>query len=177
MNEKTISSLPVFDGKVIKLRVDKILSDNGKTAEREVISHGGGAAIVVANNGKILLERQFRYPYGKVIWEIPAGKRDGNERFEDTAKRELEEETGLIPLNLKKITDIYPSPGYTNEVIGIFYADEFKDGTKHLDETEDISAAWIDENEVYKMIEDGQINDAKTLIGLLWYKNAKDKRA
>ncbi len=177
MNEKKLSSTDVFKGKVISLRVDKILSDNGKTAEREVISHNGGAAIVAARGGKILLEKQFRYPYGEVIWEIPAGKREKNEEFIETAKRELEEETGLIPLNLRSVFNVYPSPGYTDEVIAIFYADEFQSGVRHLDETEDISAVWLDEEEVYSMIEKGEIKDAKTLIGVLWYKNTKNERS
>ena len=138
MKEKRVFSKEIFKGKVVSLRVDEIVTDKGVKAEREVISHNGGACILAVKDGKILLERQFRYPYGEVVWEIPAGKREGSEEFMETARRELEEETGLIPLNLKEILTLYPSPGYTNEIIGVFYADEFKDGKLNFDDTEDI---------------------------------------
>lgn len=171
MSEKKISSEKIFDGVVVKLRRDKVLTERGVETYREIVSHCGGACVLAVKDDKILLEKQFRYAYGKDIYEIPAGKRDSGEDFAVTAKRELEEETGLIPLNLKKITEIYPTPGYTDEIIGIFYADEFEEGNLHFDETEDLTSEWVDIEKVYKMMEDGEIVDAKTLIALLWYKN------
>lgn len=173
MNEKTIKTEKIYSGRVISLRKDEVLTGKGVKAFREVISHGGGAAILAVKDGKIMMERQFRYPYGETIWEIPAGKRDGGEDFIVTAKRELEEETGLIPLNLKEIYKMYPSPGYTDEVIGIFYADEFEQGETHFDVGEDLTAEFIDEEEVFKMIDRGEIKDGKTLIALLWYRNKR----
>ena len=171
MSETKISTESIYDGVVVKLRRDKVVTARGVETYREIISHCGGACVLAVRDGKILLEKQFRYAYGKEIYEIPAGKRDSGEDFEVTAKRELEEETGLIPLNLKKITEIYPTPGYTDEIIGIFYADEFEEGKLHFDETEDLTSEWVDIETVYKMMEDGEIVDAKTLIALLWYKN------
>ncbi len=171
MSEKKISSEKIYDGVVVKLRKDKIITQRGVESYREVISHGGGACVLAVKDGKVLLEKQFRYAYGEEIYELPAGKRDKGEDFFLTARRELEEETGLIPLNLKKITEIYPTPGYTDEVIGIFYADEFEKGEIHFDDTEDLTSEWVDLNEVYKMIESGEIKDSKTLIALLWYKS------
>lgn len=171
MSEKKISTENIYDGVVVKLRRDKVLTERGVETYREIISHCGGACVLAVKDGKILLEKQFRYAYDKEIFELPAGKRDEGEDFFTTAKRELEEETGLIPLNLKKITEIYPTPGYTNEVIGIFYADEFEEGVKHFDETEDLISEWVDEKEVFEMVERGEILDAKTLIALLWYKS------
>ena len=96
MFEKTLSSKKIYDGRVIKLRVDEIETDKGVKQTREVVSHGGGAAVLVVKDGKILLEKQFRYPYKEIIWEIPAGKRDKGEDFIVTARRELEEETGYV---------------------------------------------------------------------------------
>lgn len=171
MIEKKLSTEKIYDGVVVKLRKDKIVLENGVETYREIISHGGGACILAVKDGKILLEKQFRYAYGEEIYEIPAGKRDLGEDFYLTAKRELEEETGLIPLNLKKITEIYPTPGYTDEVIAIFYADEFEKGEVHFDETEFLTSEWVEQEKVFKMIENGEIKDGKTLIALLWYKS------
>ncbi len=170
MKEKTLSSKKIFQGKVISLRVDEIITKGDVKGEREVISHNGGSAVLAVKDGKILLERQFRYPYGEEIWEIPAGKRDKDEEFIQTAKRELEEETGLIPLNLKQILTLYPSPGYTDEIIGVFFADNFKQGKLKFDDTEFLTSQWVDEQKVYEMIDSGEIKDAKTLVAILWYK-------
>ena len=170
MKEKTVSSKKIYDGKILSLRVDKIITKGDVEGEREVISHHGGSAVLAVKNGEILLERQFRYPYGEEIWEIPAGKRDKGEDFFTTARRELEEETGLIPLNLKQILTLYPSPGYTDEVIGIFYADEFENGKTNFDDTEFLTSEWMDAEKVYKMIDDGEIKDAKSLSAILWHK-------
>ena len=171
MSEKTLSSEKIYDGVVVKLRKDKVVTKNGVQTYREIISHGGGACILAVKDGKVLLEKQFRYAYGEEIYEIPAGKRDKGEDFFVTAKRELEEETGLIPLNLKKITEMYPTPGYTDEVIAIFYADEFENGKLHFDDTEFLTSEWVDIDLAYKMIEDGVIKDSKTIVALLWYKS------
>lgn len=171
MAEKKIGTEKIYDGVVVKLRKDKVLTERGVETYREIISHGGGACVLAIRDGKVLLEKQFRYAYGEEIYEIPAGKRDKGEDFYITAKRELEEETGLIPLNLKKITEIYPTPGYTDEIIGIFYADSFEQGEINFDDTEDLTSEWIELEKVYQMIENGEIKDAKTLIALLWYKS------
>ncbi|MBR2336411.1 MAG: NUDIX hydrolase [Clostridia bacterium] len=171
MSERRISTESIYDGVVVKLRRDKVVTERGVETYREIVAHSGGACVLAVKDGRVLLEKQFRYAYGKDIYELPAGKRDGDEPFELTAKRELEEETGLIPLNLKKITVMYPTPGYTDEVIGIFYADEFKEGVLHFDDTEDLTSEWVDLDTVYKMVEGGEIADAKTLVALLWYKS------
>ena len=173
MKETTLSSEKIFDGRIISLRKDEIVTEKGIKQSREVVSHGGGAAVLVVKDGKILLERQFRYPYGEILWEIPAGKRDKGEDFVQTAKRELEEETGYVAEKLVKLFEIYPTPAYTNEIIGIFKAEGLKKGVLHFDEDEDIISEWIPEEKVFGMIENGEIKDGKTLIALLWYKAEK----
>ncbi len=175
MTEKTLSSEKIFSGRVISLRKDKILTESGAEQFREVVSHGGGAAILVVKDGKILLEKQFRYPYKEVIWEIPAGKRDAGEDFAETAKRELEEETGYRAEKLVKLFEIYPTPGYTDEKIGIFKAEGLEKGEQHFDEGEDIVSEWIPEEKVFEMIEKGEIKDGKSLVALLWYKAERVK--
>ena len=173
MKEIMLSSEKIFDGRIIKLRKDEIITEKGIKQSREVVSHGGGAAVLVAKDGKILLERQFRYPYGEILWEIPAGKRDEGEDFAETAKRELEEETGYVAGKLVKLFEVYPTPGYTNEIIGIFKAEGLKKGVLHFDEDEDITSEWIPEEKAFEMVENGEIKDGKTLIALLWYKAKK----
>lgn len=176
MKEKTLLSQKIYEGRIISLRKDEIETEKGVKQSREVVSHGGGAAVLVVKDGKILLERQFRYPYGEVLWEIPAGKRDKGEDFIDTARRELEEETGYVAEKLVKLFEIYPTPGYTNEVIGIFKAEGLSEGKLHFDEDEDIVSEWIPEEKVFEMTENGEIKDAKSLIALLWYKAERKGR-
>lgn len=173
--EKQISSKKIFDGTVLKVNFDIVELDDGRRGEREVVHHPGGAAILVVNGGKVLLERQYRYAVGKETIEIPAGKRDAGEDFIDTARRELEEEAGLKATKLEKLCEIIPSPGYTDEVIGIFYADEFENGQTHFDETEELITFWVDLGEAYDMIVRGEITDAKTLVALLKYSATKAK--
>ena len=168
--EKRIDGEKIYNGKILTLSRDEIETEDGKRAFREVVHHNGGAAIVACREGKILLERQFRYPYGKEIFEIPAGKREGDEEFIHTARRELEEETGLIPLNLKELFRLYPSPGYTDEIIAVFYADRFQKGTVCLDETENLTSFWVGLDEAYAMIKEGRIRDGKTVAGILYLK-------
>ena len=169
--EKQITTKEIFNGKVLKIRLDEVELDDGRKGEREVVHHPGGAAILVVKDGKVLLERQYRYAVGKEVIEIPAGKRDKGEDFLQTATRELEEETGLRATKIEKLCEIIPSPGYTDEVIGIFYADEFISGHTHFDETEELTSFWVDLNEAYAMIARGEITDAKTLVALLKYKS------
>ena len=169
--EKTINSEKIFDGNVIKVSRDEVILDNGNKSTREVVKHPGGACVLVVNDGKVLLEKQYRYAVGAELIEIPAGKRDKGEDLFSTAKRELEEETGLIPLNLRKVYEIFPSPGYTNETIGIFFADEFKQSVTHFDEDESLTSFWLDIPTVIEWLNTGKITDAKTIIALLWYIN------
>ena len=167
--EKTVSSETVYKGRVLTLKKDEITTPDGKIGIREVVEHGGGAAILAVKDGKALIERQYRYALKKEIYEIPAGKRESGEDFSVTAKRELEEETGYIPLDLAKLTEIYPSPGYTDEKIEIYLATEFQKGSKHFDETEYLTSEWMDLDKIYDMIRIGEITDAKTVVAFLAY--------
>jgi ADP-ribose pyrophosphatase len=165
--EKTVKKNYIHKGKILNLRRDDIVLPNGNPAIREVIEHTGGSAVVCERDGKILLVKQFRYPYGKEIWEIPAGKLNQGEDPEETAIRELEEEGGIVAKRVEKLFDIYPSPAYTDEIIRIYRAVEIEDGKIHLDEDEFLTQRWVEKEKVKKMIENGEINDAKTVIALL----------
>ena len=165
--EKTASINYVYKGKIINVRKDTAILPNGAETVREMVEHSGGSAIVCEKEGKILLVRQFRYPYGEELWEIPAGKLNVGEDPAQTAIRELEEEGGIKAERVVKIFEIYPTPAYTNEIIRIYRAEGLSETKAHLDEDEFLCAKWIDKEEIKKMISNGQIKDAKTLVALM----------
>ena len=165
-SEKTLNKEYVYKGKILNLRRDDVLLPNGEKAVREVVEHSGGSSVLCVMDGKILLVKQFRYPFGKEIWEIPAGKRNENEPPEITAIRELEEEGGILAERVEKLFEIYPSPAYTEEIIHIYKAVNPKPSKMHLDEDEFLTGKWFTIEEVKKMLEDKEICDAKTLLAL-----------
>ncbi len=165
--EKTINKTYIYNGKILSVRRDDILLPNNTPAVREVIEHSGGSAIYCEKDGKILLVKQFRYPYSEELYEIPAGKLNDGESPEQTAIRELEEEGGIRAKKVVKLFDIYPTPAYTNEIIRIYKAVDFVETKGCLDEDEFLSAEWIDKLKVKEMIENGQIKDAKTIVAVL----------
>jgi ADP-ribose pyrophosphatase len=166
--EKTLNKNYVYRGKILNLRKDDIILPDGNTSVREIVEHGGGSTVYCEVDGKVLFVKQFRYAYGKELLELPAGKRDGDEPFEKTAIRELEEEGGVKAESVQKICEIYPSPGYTNEIIGVYKAHGVKKTAMKLDSDEFLTGVWIEKEKVLKMIENGEIKDAKTLIALLY---------
>ncbi len=159
----------VYDGKIVKLHVDQAELENGAIASREYISHCGGAAILAETDEGILFVEQFRYPYGEVLLELPAGKRDGDEDPAETAVRELEEETGYFPQKLMFLGEIYPSPGYTDERIFLYFADGLEKRAQHTDDDEFLSVKTIKVEKVAEMIATGEIKDAKTIVAVLKY--------
>jgi len=165
--EKTVKKNYIHNGKILNLRRDDIILPNGNGAIREVVEHSGGSAIVCEKDGKILLVKQYRYPYGEELLEIPAGKLNDGETPEQTAIRELEEEGGIIAKRVEKMFDVYPSPAYTNEIIRIYRAVDIEDGKVHLDEDEFLSQVWVEKDKLKQMIDNGEIKDAKTVIALL----------
>lgn len=172
-NEKQILSKSIYKGKILNLRVDDVELINGKTAKREVVEHSGGACVVCEDDGKILLVKQFRYPYMQELLELPAGKINPGENPEQTAIRELEEEGGIRAERVELMFKVYPSPGYTNEIIYIYKAKGLKRTECALDEDEFLDAVWVEKSTLEKMIKNGQIKDGKTLIGLLALLNSK----
>ena len=167
LTEKTVKETYLYNGKILNLKKDEVQLPDGKTAVREMVEHSGGSAILCEKDGKILLVKQFRYPYKEVIYEIPAGKLNAGEDPAQTAIRELEEEGGIKAERVVKMFDVYPTPAYTNEVIRIYRAEGLSESQIKLDEDEFLTSVWVDKIEIKKMIECGQIKDAKTLIALL----------
>ena len=165
--EKTLEKNYVYNGKILNLRADSVEVKGGLTSVREIVEHGGGSAVFCENEGKILLVKQFRYAYGEELYELPAGKLEKGEPPEVTALRELEEECGIKAERAELMFEIYPSPGYTNEIIRIYRAEGFSSGEKHLDADEDVTAEWFSKKRLKEMVENGEIKDAKTLVALL----------
>ena len=165
--ESTLQENCLYDGKILKLNKDVVSLPNGNTSIREYVTHTGGSAILCVKDGKVLLVKQYRYAYREEIWEIPAGKLNPNEDPMQTAIRELEEEGGILASKVEKLFDVYPTPGYSNEIIRIYKATEFKETSAHLDPDEFLTAKWFDLAEVKTMIENGEIKDSKSLIALL----------
>jgi ADP-ribose pyrophosphatase len=166
-NEKTIKENYLYNGKILNLKKDEVELPDGKSAVREMVEHSGGSAILCEKDGKILLVKQFRYPYKEVIYEIPAGKLNPGEDPSETAIRELEEEGGVKAERVVKMFDVYPTPAYTNEIIRIYRAEGLKETEIHLDEDEFLTGKWFTLDELRKMMQTGEIKDGKTLIALL----------
>lgn len=168
MKEIKVEGSTVYDGKILKLDVDRVLLPDGRTSHREIVRHHGGAAVLLVEAGKVLLVRQFRYAYGKEIYEIPAGKLNAGEDPALSAARELEEETGYRA-TLSHALDLYPTPGYTDEIIHVYFAESFEFVGQKLDEGEFLSVTFLPLEEVLEKIESGEISDAKTVAAVYRY--------
>lgn len=169
LRETTVKREYKFRGRIINVRVDDALLPDGKPCFREVVEHHGGASILYVRDGKVLLVRQFRYPYGEETLEIPAGKLNEGEDPAQTAARELEEETGFVPARVEHLFTVYPTPGYSDEKIYIYAAEGVREGHVHLDEGEFLTGGFYPLDEAAAMIRDGRIRDAKTIIAVQNY--------
>jgi ADP-ribose pyrophosphatase len=162
----------LHSGKVVDLYVDTIQLPSGRNAIREVVHHPGGAvAVPVLGDGKLLLIRQFRYPLRKFILELPAGKLDSGQSPLETVKRELEEETGYRAEIMKYEFSFHTSPGFCDEIIHLFLASGLTHVAQRLEEGEHITVESYTLDECLQMIRTGEIADAKTILGILWYHN------
>ncbi len=159
----------VFKGKVFTVTVDEVEVE-GKVLRRDVVHHPGAVAMLVRDRrGRFLFVRQYRHPAGQKLIELPAGTLEEGESPEETARRELREEGGIIAHSMKFVTKFYVAPGYTTELIHLFYVDEFDVVENEPEEDEDIEILWIEDEEAIRMVMRGEIVDAKTIIGLLWW--------
>lgn len=167
--EKQVSREEIFKGVALHVVKDEILLPNGKKSVREISLHNGAAAIIpILPDGRVLMERQFRYAHGRVMLEIPAGKLDTpDEPPLEAAKRELREETGAIAEKYTYLGAIAPSPALIDEVIHVYLAEGLSFGEKHLDEGEFLDVEYYRLDELYKMVMSGEITDAKTQIAIL----------
>ncbi len=172
LTEETINSETVFEGAIITLRRETVRLPNGNLSQREIVGHPGAAAIVARTAaGEYLLVRQYRKAVEKELWELPAGKLDDQEDPLTCAQRELAEETGYQAKVWRKLTAIYTTPGFSNEVIHIYQADQLFPDPRgiHGDVDEFVEVGLFNEAQVKRMIGQGELCDAKSLAGLVTY--------
>ena len=168
--ESEIDSEKVFHGALLEVRKDRVRLPNGKESLREYIVHPGAVVILAfLDNGKLLFERQFRYPLRRVFLELPAGKIDPGEAILDTARRELLEETGYVASDLEYLGVMHPCIGYSGERIEIFAARGLHlAGAKQLDHNEFLEVMELAPEDAKAAVWDGRITDAKTITALFW---------
>jgi len=167
--EKTVDSTTVFDGEILHVKKDNILLPNGLPATRERIHHIGAVCIVpITEDGKIVMEEQYRYPISRIVYEIPAGKLDSPD--EDrllAAKRELREETGYEASEWIDLGIYLPAPAYCDEKITMYLARGLKKGSQDLDDDEFLKLSEVPLEDILSKIIDGSIQDGKTQLAVL----------
>jgi len=172
LTEHFLSGEEVFSGKLLRVRRDVVRLPDGAEAVREYIRHPGAVLVVaLLDDGRVVLERQFRYPHGRDFIELPAGKLEPGEPHLETAKRELLEETGYVAAEWRRLGVIHTSIGYTDESIEMFLARGLTKREAKLDDEEFLEVFDVPFDEAVAMVRDGRITDAKSVAGLLWVKS------
>ncbi|MBQ2877175.1 MAG: NUDIX hydrolase [Clostridia bacterium] len=169
LEEKKISREEIYHGSVLHLMRDTVELPNGETSHREFCLHIGAVAIVpLLADGRVIMERQYRYAHGRVFFEIPAGKlEDPREDILSAAKRELSEETGAVANKYTFLGELDTTPALMNEKIHLFLAEDISFGERHPDDDEFLDTELVPLDELFDMVMSGKIKDAKTQIGIL----------
>lgn len=169
LTETCISSETLVEGKLLLAKRDRVRLPNGNETEREYIVHPGAVLVIpVLADGRLVMERQFRYPLRQTFIELPAGKIDPGEDPLDTGKRELLEETGYTARQWQFLTTLHPCIGYSNEVIHIYLAQDLTLGQHKRDEDEHLEIFSMSLPEAMEAMRCGEIGDGKTMIALFW---------
>ena len=168
LKEEQVTSEEIFKGKVVHLFRDTVRLPNGKLATREVMRHAGAVCVVpLTKEGEVVMVRQYRYPFGTVLLEAPAGKLDPGEAPEDCARRELREETGAVAGKLEYLGDFYPSVAILDENIRLYLATELTFRESQPDEDEFLAVERIPLETLVNRVLSGEIRDGKTQAALL----------
>lgn len=167
LTEKTLASREVYRGRILRVREDTVRLPNGKTAEREVAEHPGGVGILALDGGDVLLVRQYRYAFSRVLTEIPAGKREPGEEPFVTAQRELREEIGATAGKWTELGALIASPGCYGEVLYLYMAQELTFGDTHPDEDEFLDVVRMPFDRAVELCMTGELTDAKTVAAVL----------
>lgn len=166
--EKTIATEPIYDGKILKLRRDTVELENGQTACREVVEHSGGVCVLpITEKGTVLLVKQFRYPFGEVLLEVPAGKLNPGEDPAECGRRELLEEVGASAAEFIPMGVLYPTTAYLTEKIYMYFARGLTFSQQKLDEDEFLDVVELPFEEAVERVLSGEIKDSKTQIALM----------
>jgi len=171
LTEHFVSGEEVYAGGFLRLRRDVVRLPDGSETVREYVQHPGAVAIVaLLDDGRLVMERQYRYPHGREFLEIPAGKLEPDEPHFETAKRELQEETGYVAREWTRLGLIHNAVAYSDEGIELWLARGLEKREAKLDAGEFLEVLALPFEEAIEMIRDGRITDAKTIAGLLWVK-------
>ena len=167
--EKKIDSSLKYNGNILKVYEDHIVTENGVKSVREIIKHTKGVCIAVKDDdGKYFVVKQYRYALSREMIEFCAGKVDGNEDVDVAVVRECEEELGIVPKNLRKLGTIIPACGYCDEELHLYYAEVGERKKQHFDDDEFLTVHKYSLDELNKMVDEGLIDDGKT-IALMYY--------
>ena len=168
MTEKTIASREIFDGRVLHMFHDTVALSDGTTSLREIVRHPGGACIAALDGeNNLLFVRQFRYPYAEVVLELPAGKLEKGGTPLENGKRELLEETGAVGSSYISLGQVYPSPGYTDEIIHLYACRVASQGESQPDAGEFLNVEKIPLDKAVELVLNNMVFDAKTQIAVL----------
>ena len=168
LQEKTLHSETIYDGKILHIRRDTVLLPNGREAIREVADHPGGVcAAILTEKDELLFVRQFRYPYAQVVLECPAGKLEPGEDPDEAIQREQKEETGTTSSCYIKLGELYPTPGYCDEILHLYACRVESYGDLNPDEDEFLEVERIPLQKAVEMAENGELLDAKTQVLVL----------
>ncbi len=168
LTEKRLSGETVFDGKIMHVRRDIVELSDGSEAFREVVDHSGGVCVLALDDeNRVLTVRQFRYPFERILQEIPAGKLERGEDPDVAAARELREETGAVAGRMEWLGEIYPTPAYCGEIIRMYLARDLVFGENDLDEGEFLDVERVPFDDLVEKVLAGEIRDAKTVAAVL----------
>jgi ADP-ribose pyrophosphatase len=171
VEEKTLSTEIIFEGRAVRLRIDTIETIDGRQSTREIVEHDDCVTVIpVDEEGNILLVKQFRRPTGKDLLEIPAGGIDSGEDIETAVIREMQEETGYRPQKLERLGGFYSSPGFCTEYLHLYLATDLVPGRLYAEDTEAIELIRVTQDDITELITSGKIEDAKTIAGLMYYR-------
>lgn len=170
MVEKTLSSQLIYDGRVVKLRVDTVKMPSGRETTREIVEHSDCVVIVAIDaNDNVLLVNQFRKPVEKELLEIPAGGIEPGEDPVTTVRREMQEETGYLPQKVERLGGFYSAPGYCTEYLYLYLATDLTPSPLNAEDTESIELIRMPISQISSLIAEGSICDAKSIAGLLTF--------
>lgn len=168
LTEKTLNSKVMFEGRILKMMVDDVELPDGSTSFREVVGHPGGVCVApIDDDNNLYFVKQYRYPYHEIVLELPAGKLEKGMSPLENGKRELKEEVGAEGYSFISLGQVYPSPGYTQEIIHL-YACKIKNiGNQQLDQGEFLNVEKIHIDKAVEMVLNNQLPDSKTQIAIL----------
>ncbi len=177
VEEKTLSSQLIYEGRAVRLRVDTVKTSDGRETTREIVEHSDCVAIIAIDAAdNVLLVEQFRKPAEKTLLEIPAGGIDPGEDPVTTVRREMREETGYLPRKVERLGGFYSAPGYCSEYLYLYLATDLTLSPLHAEDTESIRLVRMPVTQIVSLITSGSICDAKSIAGLLIFLDYRTSR-